>query len=156
MAIGPVSLVEWRSGPAARPSGRLRAPRAAARSGLRMKLGSASVTSSVLEGSRAGSQGGQGSVTALPSAVRSRSWASSSRAGDAVDDGVVDLGDEPDAAVGHALDDVHLPGRLVRRERAAHHLGHQVVNSASPPGAGRAPPVEMVARSNSGSSTQRG
>ena len=44
-------------------------------------------------------------------------------AGHAVDHRVVHLGDQPDPAVGQALDDVHLPWGLLKIERAPHHLG---------------------------------
>ena len=91
--------------------------------GLRMKVGRASVISCVREGSRAGIQGGQGSVTALPSCGQVEQLGQHLGAGHTVDDRMVHLGDEPDHAVGDSLDDVHLPGRLSRREGAAHHLG---------------------------------
>ena len=89
-----------------------------------MKVGSASVMSSVCDGSRRGTQGGHGSVTALPSAVRSSSLASiSAPAMPSMTEWWI-FGDQPDLAAGHALHDVHLPRRLLRRERTTHHLGH--------------------------------
>jgi len=65
-------------------------------------------------------------------------------AGDAVDDGVVDLGDEPDHAFGHALDDVHLPRRLLRGERTPHHLGHHGPEFGVAPRCRDCDSVEMV------------
>ena len=66
------------------------------------------------------------------------------RAGHAVDDGVVHLGDQPDHPVCHALNDVHLPRRLLRRERAAHHIGDRGPELGVPPGRGQRDPVQMI------------
>ncbi len=88
-----------------------------------MKVGSASVISCVCEGSRAGTHGGQGSVTALPSGVRSSSLASISAPATPSTTEWCTLAISPTRAVGHPLHHVHLPGRLLGRERAPHHLG---------------------------------
>ena len=92
--------------------------------GLRMNVGRASVISCARDGSRAGIQGGQGSVTALPSGVRSSSLASISAPATPSTTEWCTLAISPTMPLGHPLDDVHLPGRLSRRERTAHDLGH--------------------------------
>ena len=76
--------------------------------------------------------------------------------GHAVDDGVVHLGDQPDHPVGHALDDVHLPRRLLRRERAAHHLGDRGPELGVAPGRGQRDPVQVIGQVELGIVHRRG
>ena len=84
------------------------------RSGLRRKLGSASVIRPGLRRQAGGNprRARLGDGAALGGQVEQ--LGQHLGAGHAVDDGVVHLGDQPDPAVRHPLDDVHLPGRLLR------------------------------------------
>ncbi len=155
MEIGPSrsSMAQRAIRTAVRPTSRAaRSPR----SGLRMKLGRASVISSVCEGSRGGIQGGQGSVTALPSAVRSRSLASiSAPAMPSITEWwIFAMSPMLPPAMPSTTCISHggcsgVSGRLITWATWAR-------NSASPPGAGRATRWRWLARSKSGSSTQRG
>ena len=93
------------------------------RSGLRMKLGSASVISRVCEGRRAGTQGGQGSVTALPSAVRSSSLASMSAPATPSMTAWCTLAISPTRPSAIPSMTCISQGGCSGRQRAAHHLG---------------------------------
>ena len=124
--------------------------------GLRMNVGRASVISCARDGSRAGIQGGQGSVTALPSCVRSSSLASISAPATPSTTEWCTLAISPTmpSAIPSTtcISQGGCPGVSGRPMTSA----TLARNSPSPPGAGRATRCRWLDRSNSGSSTQRG
>ena len=155
METGPVasSIARRASRTAVRPTSR--AARMT-RSGLLTMLGRAWVTRRVCEGSRAGIHGGQGSVTALPSGVRSSSWASSCAPA------TPSMTEWWTLAISPTMPSASPSITCISHGGWSGWSGRPMtsatisVNSASPPGAGSAARCRWLARSNSGSSTQQG
>ncbi len=96
-----------------------------------------------LDGSAAGSHAG-GSATTRARGVRSRKAAKHGRPADAVEDGVVHLGDERRPLPFQPFDDVHLPQRPVRVEAAAHDRRHETVELGCATRRGQAGPHQVV------------
>ncbi len=155
MDTGPVasSIAHRASRTAVRPISR--AARMA-RSGLLTTLGSAWVTRRACDGSRAGIHGGQGSVTGLPSGVRSSSWASSCAPA------TPSMTEWCTLAISPTMPPANPSMTCISHGGCSGMSGRPItaatisVNSASPPGSGSATRCRWLLRSNSGSSTQQG